>query len=105
MGEDTRFEKDVYPGVEYCYSVQASGNYGLHGESSLSSCGSATTVSPRDILIEPLKNSLSLQWSPTEGAVNYKVYRDEEEISIIDSTRFLDSDLELEKNIIIRYLH
>ena len=97
VGEDTRFEKDVYPGVEYCYSVQASGNYGLHGEPSLSFCGSATTVSPRDIAIEPLKNSLSLQWSPTEGAVNYKVYRDEEEISVINSTTFFDSDLEFGK--------
>ena len=97
VGEDTRFEKDVYPGIEYCYSVQASGGYDLYGETSVSSCGSATTTSPRDIIIEPLKNSLALEWGSTEGAVKYKVYRDEEEMGVVNTTSYFDSDLEFGK--------
>ncbi len=94
VGEDTRFEKDVYPGNEYCYTVQASGNYGLQGESSPSFCGSAPTQSPRDITIEELKNSLSLSWGSTEGAISYKIYRDDEELDVVNTTSFFDSDLE-----------
>ena len=60
VGEDTRFEKDIPPGLEYCYTIQASGNYGLNGELSTSSCASAPTQSPRDIKIDVYKNDLSL---------------------------------------------
>ena len=94
VGEETRFEKDVYPGTEYCYEIQASGNYGLHGEMSPPSCKSAPTQSPRDIKIEPLKNSLSLSWGSTEGAVSYKVYRNDEELDVVNTTSFFDPDLE-----------
>ena len=44
VGEDTRFEKDVYPGIEYCYTIQVSGDYGLQGELSQESCGNAPTL-------------------------------------------------------------
>jgi len=94
VGEDTRFEKDVYPGTEYCYEIQASGNYGLQGEMSPPICKSAPTQSPRDITIEPLKNSLSLNWGSTDGAVSYKIYRDDEELEVVNTTSFFDSDLE-----------
>ena len=96
VGEETRFEKDVYPGIEYCYTIQASGDYGLHGELSQEYCGNAPTQSPRDIIIEPLKNSLMLSWSPVDGAVSYRIFRNDEEIRITNVTKFLDSNLEFE---------
>ena len=96
VGEDTRFEKDVYPGIEYCYAIQVSGDYGLQGELSQEFCGNAPTQNPRDIIIDPLKNSLKLSWNPVEGAVSYKIFRDNEEIKITNATTFIDSNLQFD---------
>ena len=51
VGEDTRFEKDVYPGIEYCYAIQVSGDYGLQGELSQEFCGNAPTQNPEILLL------------------------------------------------------
>ena len=67
VGEDTRFEKEITPGVEYCYSIQASGNYELKGEISKQFCDSAPTESPRDIKDTVYKNTIKLEWSPVAG--------------------------------------
>ena len=98
VGEDTRFEKDIPPGLEYCYTIQASGNYGLNGELSTSSCASAPTQSPRDIKIDVYKNDLSLVWGEVEGAVGYLIYRDNEKIGEVNTTSLKDIDLEFGKD-------
>ena len=98
VGEDTRFEKDIPPGLEYCYTIQASGNYGLNGELSTSSCASAPTQSPRDIKIDVYKNDLSLVWGDVEGAVGYLIYRDNEKIGEVNTTSLKDIDLEFGKD-------
>ncbi len=98
VGEDTRFEKDIPPGLEYCYMIQASGNYGLNGELSTSSCASAPTQSPRDIKIDVYKNDLSLVWGEVEGAVGYLIYRDNEKIGEVNTTSLKDIDLEFGKD-------
>ena len=98
VGEDTRFEKDIPPGLEYCYTIQASGNYGLNGELSTSSCASAPTQSPRDIKIDVYKNDLSLVWGQVEGAVGYLIYRDNEKIGEVNTTSLKDIDLEFGKD-------
>ena len=94
VGEETRYEKEVYPGTEYCYEIQASGDYGLKGLFSSKSCTSATTQSPKNIKIDAYKNSLSLSWSPVEGAVSYAVYRDDEMIKELNGISFKEENLD-----------
>jgi len=93
-GEETRFEKDEMPGKEYCYSVQALGDFGLEGQRSELYCTSVPTAIPRDIQIDVSKNELSLKWSPVKGALSYLVYRNEEKITNTDLTSFTDTDLD-----------
>ena len=97
VGEDTRYEKEIPPGIEYCYTVQASGNYDLKGELSTSFCASAPTQSPRDVIIDIYKNDLSLVWGQVDGAIAYLIYRDNEMIGEVSTTSFKDSGLEFGK--------
>ena len=97
VGEDTRFEKDVSPGVEYCYTVQAAGNYGLMGQISQKFCNSAPTESPRDIKEEIYKNVISLSWSPVDGAKSYVIYRNDKKINVVNTTLYKDDSLEFAK--------
>ena len=97
VGEDTRYEKEIPPGTEYCYTVQASGNFDLKGELSTSFCASAPTQSPRDVIIDTYKNDLSLVWGQVDGAIAYLIYRDNEMIGEVSTTSFKDSGLEFGK--------
>ncbi len=76
-GVETRFEKVAKPGVEYCYSVEVKGKFGLVGEKSEQYCTSAPTAIPRDISINVSKNTLSLNWASVDGAISYIIYRNE----------------------------
>jgi len=98
VGEDTRFEKDIPPGTEYCYTIQASGNYDLKGEVSTPFCSSAPTETPRDIKIDIYKNDLSIGWGDVTGAISYLVYRDNEKIGETNAPPFKDNDLEFDKD-------
>ena len=93
-GEETRFEKNEFPGKEFCYSVEALGGFGLMGERSDIYCTSVTTAIPRDIVIDVSKNTLSLNWAPVNGALSYVIYRNDEKIINSDKTNILDSDLD-----------
>lgn len=93
-GENTRFQTNAYPGVEHCYKLQAHGSFGLEGKITSKSCVSATTQSPRDIIINPYRNTLSITWSDVEGAVSYAVYRNDEYVKDLANTSFVDSSLE-----------
>jgi len=93
VGEDTRFEKDVPPGVEFCYTLKASGNFGLEGELSELSCASAPTEKPRDIQIDVYKNTFSFTWGAVEGAVQYALYRNDEKIGNIQTHSLQERDL------------
>ena len=79
-GEETRFEKNEFPGKEFCYSVKALGGFGLMGERSDIYCASVATAIPRDIVIDVSKNTLSLNWEPVNGALSYVIYRNDEKI-------------------------
>ncbi|MFL2983421.1 MAG: carboxypeptidase regulatory-like domain-containing protein [Candidatus Neomarinimicrobiota bacterium] len=94
VGGETRFEKEVYPGLEHCYKLQASGNFELIGSMTAVSCVSAPTQSPRDIVIEPYRNTLSISWSDVEGAISYSIFRNDENIKDINQTTFIDSSLD-----------
>ena len=94
VGEETRFEKEITPGVEYCYSIQASGNYELKGEISKQFCDSAPTESPRDIKDTVYKNTIKLEWSPVSGASSYIIYRNDEIVGKPFITSFTDDNLE-----------
>lgn len=78
VGEDTRFEKDVYPGTELCYTIKASSNYNLEGPISAPECISAPPTTPRDIKFNIFKNDISLNWSKVEGAISYDLYKNNE---------------------------
>ena len=93
-GEETRFEKNEFPGKEFCYSVEALGGFGLIGERSDIYCTSVAIAIPRDIVIDVSKNTLSLNWAPVNGALSYVIYRNDEKIINSDKTNILDSDLE-----------
>ena len=93
-GEKTRFEKDVSPGKEFCYSVKALGGFGLQGERSDLFCTRVPTAIPRDIQIDVSTNTLSLNWTPVKGALSYLVYRNDEKIKNTDVTSYTDSELE-----------
>ena len=90
-----RFERSVFPGKEFCYSVQGLDSYGFKGLTTESVCGSAPTVKPRDIQIKVKKNTLVLNWSSVKGAKFYNIYRKGERIAAgIDTTVFIDPNLE-----------
>ena len=59
-GKENRFDKDIYPGIEFCYKIQAFGNFNLKGEMSKDICLSAPTKPPRDIKVTTIKNSFNL---------------------------------------------
>ena len=68
VGDQTRFEKNVEPGKEFCFTIKASGNYNLEGELADSVCISAPTFAPRDIKIKVFKKEMTLYWSRLSGA-------------------------------------
>ena len=98
VGEETRFEKNIDPGVEFCYTLKAFGDYGLEGDVSDPVCASAPTTSPRDIKIDVFKNNLTFSWSEVNGAKSYNIYRDDLDIGNVMSTSFKDNDLEFGKD-------
>ena len=97
VGEDTRFEKDADPGIELCYTLKASGNYGLKGEMSSTFCASAPTKIPKDILVDEYKNQISLSWSNVNGAKLYIIYRDDEKVGEVTTELFKENNLEFSK--------
>lgn len=96
-GEDTRFEKPVNPGAEFCYTVKAVGNYGLEGKISSKKCISAKTQSPRDVKIDVYKNTFSLSWSNVDGALSYNLYRDDIMIGNVSENKYKDLDVDFDK--------
>ena len=96
-GEEARYEKEVTPGLEYCYTVKASADFGLEGELSNPSCVSARTKIPRNIKIETYKNTFSFIWSYVNGAVSYNIFRDNKKIASVNDTTFQDENLEYDK--------
>ena len=93
-GESPRFEKEVSPGVEYCYTVKATADYGIEGELSSPVCISAKTRSPRNIKADVFKNSFSFTWSRIDGALAYNIYRDDQKIASVNDTIYQDQNLE-----------
>ena len=93
-GEETRFEKNEFPGKEFCYSIQALGAFGLIGERSDIYCASVKMTIPGDMQIDVSKNTLSLNWASVNGALSYAIYRNDEKIINTDKTNFMDSDLD-----------
>ena len=96
-GEKARYEKQITPGIEYCYTVKAIGDFLLEGNISQPICSSARTKSPRNIKIDVFKNILTLQWSYVNGALAYNIYRDDEKIASVNDTTFKDSNLDYNK--------
>ena len=98
VGGEVRFEKSIPPGVEFCYSLKAFGDYGLEGEKSLPKCVSTPTTSPRDIKVNTFKNSISLSWPEVLGATSYTIYRNDSMIAVIDDPNFQDTELLFSKD-------
>ncbi|MAI86531.1 MAG: hypothetical protein CMF99_05140, partial [Candidatus Marinimicrobia bacterium] len=96
-GEEARYEKKVTPGIEYCYTLKASSDFGIEGDLSSPTCASAKTKIPRNIKIDTYQNSLSLIWSYVNGAVAYNIFRDDKKIATINDTVFQDINLEYDK--------
>ena len=96
-GENPRFEKEVTPGIEFCYTVKASSDFELEGQISSPVCVSARTQIPRNIKIDAYKNTLSFNWSYVKGALAYNIYRDEEKIAAVNDTSFQDVNLAFDK--------
>ena len=96
-----RFESTVFPGKEFCYSIQAIDDFGFRGLLTTPVCGSAPTVKPRDIQIKVSKNTLVLNWSNVKGAEYYNVYREGKRIGAgIDTIAFKDPNLEFKTDYI-----
>ena len=96
-GEEARYEKEVTPGLEYCYTVKAYADFGLEGAWSNPSCVSARTKIPRNIKIDIYKNTFSFIWSYVNGAVSYNIFRDNKKIASVNDTTFQDKNLEYDK--------
>ena len=96
-GEEARFEKRVTPGIEYCYTLKASSDFGVEGELSNSTCASARTQIPRNIKIDVYRNTFSLKWSYVNGAVAYNIFRNDQKIATVNDTAFQDINLEYDK--------
>ena len=96
-GEEARFEKKVTPGIEYCYTLKASSDFGIEGELSNSTCASARTQIPRNIKIDTYQNTFSLKWSYVNGAVAYNIFRNDQKIATVNDTAFQDINLEYDK--------
>ena len=87
VGENTRFEKNVEPGKEFCFTIKASGNFNLEGELSNPVCLSAPTFAPRDIKIKVFKKEMTLNWSKLNGAFSYDLYQDDKKVgNYLDTT-------------------
>ena len=97
-GEETRFEKDIEPGMEFCYTLKSFGDHGLEGDLSDPACASAPTTSPRDIKIDVFKNNLTFSWTEVNGARSYNIFRDDVNIGNVMSASFKDVDLEFGKD-------
>ncbi len=95
-GEETRFEKKVMSGIEFCYTVKAFGNYGLEGKITEPNCISAKTQNPRNVKIEVYKNTFSISWTPVDGAISYNLYRDDEKIGNANATTFQEMDMDFD---------
>jgi len=104
LGEETRFEKDVFPGTELCFEIKASGNFGLEGVVSGSFCISAPTESPRNIKTEIYKQNISVTWNEIIGAVSYDLYLNDEKFgSYVDTTTTL-KNLEFNKEYYLKII-
>ncbi|MEE2765261.1 MAG: hypothetical protein VX600_02075 [Candidatus Neomarinimicrobiota bacterium] len=96
-----RYERDVPPGVEFCYEVQALDDFGFSGLRTGMICNSAPTKKPRDIQVKVTKNTLTLSWSEVNAAESYNIYRDGKRVGAgIDTTSFIDSGLEYNRDYI-----
>ena len=91
------YERKIEPGIEYCYKVQAFGDYGLKGQMSNKICGDGPTHSPENISLNINKNTIQFEWPEVSGAISYIIYRNDEKIGEINSPLFLDIDLEYNK--------
>ena len=92
VGEESRFEKDVFPGTELCYEIKASGYHGLEGLTSEPICISAPTESPRDIKTEIYKQIINVIWGSVVGAVSYDLYVNDKKVgNYKDTTAVLKS--------------
>ena len=96
-GGEPRFEKKVTPGIEYCYAIKASSDFGLKEKYQI-----LLVLVPEPKYLEILKlivfkNTLTFKWSYVNGAVAYNIYRDDEKIATVNDTAFQDINLEYDK--------
>lgn len=97
VGEETRFEKNIFPGTKFCYKIKASGSYGLEGVISEPLCISAPTEAPRDIKTKIYKKSVSVVWGSVVGAISYNLYVNDEKVGNYRDTTAVLKDLEFDK--------
>ena len=91
------YERKIDPGIEYCYKLQAYGDYGLKGQMSEKICGDGPTQAPTDINLEINKNTIQIKWPSVSGAISYIIYRNNEKVAETNSSLFLDVDLDYNK--------
>ena len=97
-GKENRFDKDIYPGIEFCYKIQAFGNFNLEGEMSKDICLSAPTKPPRDIKVTTIKNSFNFDWGDVKGAKSYILFQNGSKIAKTQESKYLLKDLEFSKD-------
>ncbi len=92
-GINSRFEKDIIPGKEHCYTIQAFGDFELKGALSEEKCISVPTSSPKNISVKVFKNSFHLKWTEVEGAKSYIIYQNQKNIFSIQKPSILIDEL------------
>tara|TARA_B100001250_G_scaffold370419_1_gene354568 strand:- start:2312 stop:5284 length:2973 start_codon:yes stop_codon:yes gene_type:complete len=97
-GDKSRFEKAVFPGREFCYKIQAFGDFDLKGVFSEIKCLSTPTYPPTNISVEVFKNSFNLKWKEVEGAKSYVIYQNQKKYISVNEPNYLIENLEFNKD-------
>ncbi|MBQ1732446.1 MAG: T9SS type A sorting domain-containing protein, partial [Bacteroidales bacterium] len=90
----TFVDTDVVPETDYCYTVVAHLNNALCDEISETTCMRILTgvcTEAPVLTADAIGNSVILKWTECEGAVSYRIFRDDEFLGSTNGTSYSDS--------------
>ena len=92
--ETTFTDTSVISGTVYCYQIAAINNQNIEGPLSDSECNKALIPAPLNFSGTANQDTISLSWSPSNEAGQYRIYRDSEIVYTGTDLDYIDDDLD-----------
>ena len=92
--ETTFTDTSVISGTVYCYQIAAINNQNIEGPLSDSECNKALIPAPINFIGTASQDTISLSWSPSNEAGQYRIYRDSEIVYTGTDLDYIDDDLD-----------